>query len=179
MKLSRERKVYVAILALGGCVLGADRFMGGPSSATASTTKVAAASSESGDGSAAPAQARRVALHEHLAQLAVPLDPSSAGKSFQIDRAWYAELSPVDASVATSARSSDSAGREFKAPRVTMVVQDASGGFAVLDGKVLRIGERTPGGLMLVGIANGIVTVESEGIEYTIPVADGSATSVR
>ncbi len=179
MKLSRERKVYVAILALGGCVLGADRFMGGPSSAAASTTKVAAVSSESGDGSAAPAQARRVALHEHLAQLAMPLDPTAAGRSFQIDRVWYAELSPAISSVATSAGASESAVLEFKAPKVTMVVQDASGGFAVLDGKVLRVGERSPGGLTLVGIANGIVTVESEGIEYTIPVADGSATSVR
>ena len=179
MKLSRERKVYVAVLALGGCVLGADRFMGGPSSAVASTAKAPVDSALPVDGSTTPTRVQRVALHEHLSLLASPLDPSMAGESFELDAAWFAELNPKESSTGKTAETSDSATPNFTPPKVTMVVQDASGGFAVLDGKVLRIGDRTRSGLLLVGIEKGVITVESEGQQYAIPVADPSSTTVR
>ncbi|MBX3360911.1 MAG: hypothetical protein KF705_05640 [Phycisphaeraceae bacterium] len=56
-------------------------------------------------------------------------------------------------------------------PKVSMVVQDAKGGFAIMDGKPIRVGEATTNGVALVSVESGSVTVEVSGVLHTIVVA--------
>lgn len=176
MKISRERKVYLAILSIGGAVLGADQFLGGPASVNASVSPSPASESENAKtttGVKAVARAvERIPLHEQLDRLASVLNPESAGDAFSIDPGWRAELTPnVPVDEATGAPTA-TATAPVHIPKVTMIVEDSRGGFAVLDGQPVRVGQEGPSGVRLVSMTKGVVVIESGGIEHTIKVND-------
>lgn len=187
MKLTRERKIYVGVLGVGLAVLGADRVMGPPSSASASSS--AAVGEEPAAAAVSPGvQAPSVATvalaerleamkGEHLGQAEV--DGSS--DAFRISPAWRAALSP-EATV--SEGDADGSGvatmpTSVALPKVTVVVQDQAGGMAVLDGEVLRVGQVSRSGITLVGVERRAVRVLIDGLERTIELAEPSGRPTK
>lgn len=182
MKLSRERKVYVAVLTVGLGVLGADHLLGGPASASASVSGTASASENAATPSAmqpiAP-RAERVALHAHLERMTSILDEREIGSAFTIDDAWRAELSPASPEIAVTPAEPAAKAGVSGAPKITMVVEDASGGFAVMNGQAVRIGERSTDGVLLVSLAKGVAVIEIDGVEHAVAVSVEPATKTR
>lgn len=182
MKLSRERKVYVAVLTVGVGVLGADQLMGGPASASASVsananaTENAAASSVKQPGTP---RAERVALHAHLERMTSALDERGIGSAFTIDDAWRAELSPAQPEIGPTSIDAAANAVAPVAPKITMIVEDASGGFAVMNGQAVRIGERSSDGVRLVSLAKGVAVIEIDGVQHTIAVSVEPANKPR
>lgn len=176
MKLSRERKVYVAVLTVGAGLLGADQFLGGPSSANASTKATAADAPEnatalSGKEGDASKRVDRIALHEQLERMSLTLDDQRAGLAFAIDSTWLAELTPVEQEPPATGLQVTPQSGPSALPKITMVFEDASGGVAVMNGEAIRVGERTKDGSLLVSLAKGVAVVEIGGVEHTVKVS--------
>lgn len=176
MKLSRERKVYLAVLTVGAGVLGADHFLGGPSSASASITAATAGAPENGstpttNGLVESRRVERVALHEQLERMSITLDDQGAGLAFAIDPAWRAELTPIQPEKAAIGAAETPQSGPIHMPKITMVFEDATGGVAVMDGEAIRVGERTKDGTLLVSLVKGVAVVEVGGVEHTIKVS--------
>ncbi|MCW5769211.1 MAG: hypothetical protein KIT19_11055 [Phycisphaeraceae bacterium] len=172
MKLTRERKVYLMLLALGGGVLGMDQIIGGPSEASASHSAVAdVEQAPAAAGAGATVKPLRVPLHQRLLQLDQESGASLGVQIFDIDADWRAELAPQEVSATDSAIPAYAVTPRVALPKVSMVVQDAKGGFAIMDGKPIRVGEATTNGVALVSVESGSVTVEVSGVLHTIVVA--------
>ena len=180
MKLTRERKVYAALLGVGAVALVADRLMGGPASASAGLPPVAAAASEAVAKAPASATAK-VPLGERLGQLAMAGSLSGeSGDAFRIDEVWRTLLEP-EAKADSSARAVElppelSAGG-VTLPKVTVVMQNAGGGCAVIDGTVVQVGGTTKGGVTLVGVEQRSVRLLINNVEVVVPVADAAGGS--
>ncbi|QYK49238.1 MAG: hypothetical protein KF838_05145 [Phycisphaeraceae bacterium] len=170
MKLTRERKVYLMLLVLGGGVLGMDQLIGGPSAASASHSPADAQQAPAAALAGSTAQPLRVPLHQRLLQLDQDSGASLGVQIFDIDPIWRAELAPQEVARTDSSPASVIAPQVIL-PKVSMVVQDAKGGFAMMDGKPVRVGEATTSGAVLVSVESGSVTVEVSGTLHTIVVA--------
>lgn len=191
MKLTRERKIYVGVLGVGLAVLGADRVMGPPSSASASsgvvvgeeTAAVPVSSGVQASSVTLVALADRLeAIRADHAQRADDAAHVGSTDAFRIAPTWRAAISPQ---TAASEGDADAPGAVAMAtsvplPKVTVVVQDQAGGMAVLDGEVLRVGQVSRSGITLVGVERRAVRVLIDGLERTIELADfaGSAASM-
>lgn len=171
MKLTRERKVYLMLLVLGGGVLGMDQLMGGPSTASASHSAADVQQAIAAASPIAPARTTRVPLHQRLLELDRDSGPSLGVQIFDIDARWRAELAPPEVTGTNQTVPAGVGSTSVALPRVSMVVQDAKGGYAMMDGKPIRVGETTASGAVLVSVESGSVTVELSGVLHTIVVA--------
>lgn len=185
MKLTRERKVYASLLALGLGVLAFDRITGSPSAARAGQGGLLAAGAAAlenalGGESGPMAGLVQVALHERLAEVA---GASGEGRDiFSIDPSWMEQLvTPVAVKkpAEKAAEKEPDARAPGQMPRVTMVVQDASGGMAVVDGEVVRVGGTTKGGVTLVSVESRAARLSFDGREATVEIKDEKAGGAR
>ncbi|MFP4144453.1 MAG: hypothetical protein ACLFV3_04860 [Phycisphaeraceae bacterium] len=173
MELTRERKILLAVLSLGLGALMLDRVVlnagaSGPKSATASGASYAvpeeaetpAEPSPKVDTAATPAaDASAPALARRLAEVASQerADPTRTRDAFNPAAPWNA------APEAQRPDPAEEALRQFAGRhRLTAVMPGGEDPVAVVDGQLLRPGEKLDG-LRLVAIAPGSATFERDG----------------
>lgn len=182
MKLTRERKIYGALLGIGFAVLGADRLMGGPASAAAGTLPDQVSGTDAAP-EVASDSARRVAIGERLAELAAASASQDAGRdAFRIDPVWRALIEPEMRESPTDEAESPGAVMPVPGavlPKVTVIMQNSAGGCAVIDGVVVQVGATTSSGMKLVGLEQRAARLLVNGTEVLVPVVDPSAGGSR
>ncbi len=148
MKLTRQRKIYLAILAIGLAALAVDRvFLGsdgaGPSRANAQTSGPAGSGPELAvlpPGSRAAASALAAdALAERLRRLSKKqgIEMKAVKDAFACPEGWL----PGQAA-SQPARPPNAGALEFQAQHQLMAVMAGSRGSAIVDGKCLLIGQK-------------------------------------
>lgn len=182
MKLTRERKIYGALLGIGFAVLGADRLMGGPASAAAGTLPDQVPGTDAAP-EVASDSVRRVAIGERLAELAAASASQDAGRdAFRIDPVWRALMEPEMRESPTDEAESPGAVMPVPGavlPKVTVIMQNSAGGCAVIDGVVVQVGATTSSGMKLVGLEQRAARLLVNGTEVLVPVVDPSAGGSR
>lgn len=182
MKLTRERKIYGALLGIGFAVLGADRLMGGPASAAAGTLPDQVPGTDAAP-EVASDSVRRVAIGERLAELAAASASQDAGRdAFRIDPVWRALIEPEMRESPTDEAESPGAVMPVPGavlPKVTVIMQNSAGGCAVIDGVVVQVGATTSSGMKLVGLEQRAARLLVNGTEVLVPVVDPSAGGSR
>ncbi len=155
MDLSPRQKVFVSILALGAGALLVDRaFLPGPKQAAAGTEPEAAGdapASHAAPGESLPSPSRG-GLAERLDDLAVARgpDPFAMRDAFALPQSWLAQNQPLG----------PAAERFREAHRLTGVMLSEAGGYAVIDGRCLLVGQ-TLEGFTLVAVSERSAVLES------------------
>ncbi|MEL6740706.1 MAG: hypothetical protein AAFP26_08625 [Planctomycetota bacterium] len=187
MALTRERKVFIGILAAAGGVLAFDMgLLRGPAEASASEGDLgspeALTISASSSGAAADLLNRFGAdlgpglagLLESAAQ-GQQLDLDQTGDAFRWPDAWT-EVTRVEApSPPSGARAS------ITLPKVTSVMPAASGGgLAVIGGRTLRVGQVEPTmNAQIIDIRPGGVVVDLEGRRIMLPIESPATAALQ
>lgn len=166
MALSRGRKGWVGILGLAGMALAVDRtfiFTGG-SHANAEDLVI---QQEVSHQSAVPERSAGVA-HTDLAQRLRAYGAES-GTSPEMLPDAFAEPEQWFSAVSASYAQSD--GRPVSTSFVlTAVVTSTDGGYAVIDGRLLKVGQ-THRGMRLDSIANHNAVIEIGGVRHKLQIA--------
>ena len=149
MKLSKQRKVYVAIFALAVSALGVDRLFLGGSEATPSRANGETASGASvqpspapsglGGGSAGAPRPAAKPLAERLRDLSQKqgIDMKTVKDAFSCSPEWF----PRQEVVATESASGVEAS-QFRSKHELMAVMAGARGSAIIDGKCLLVGQK-------------------------------------
>ena len=186
MTLSKQRKVYLAVLGLGLLSLGADRlFLGGgqtaPEQATASVIVAPSRSQPSAPaktvGGEAPAVITRVnALAERLAMVSSRqnVDPQAVPDAFELSPEWKAALHPPDGTDGTSKRIASFQ----QTHHLTSVVMDKVGGSAIINDNVVRVGQELDG-FKLVSVSRDLAALESGSLRVELKLATESAPQAQ
>lgn len=169
MGMPRDRKVIVGVLglAVGGLLI--DRFVLGPSDATASDTPMATASAGGPVASVVQTAKAKVdaSLRETVSKmLESHLTEQAPALGFGPDQSWMQrEIAKAPAGEpvpATTAMSGTLPGVE-STPTLSLVMPTGSGGIAVIDGVRLQVGQTHPSGFRLIGVEARSVTIERNG----------------
>lgn len=149
MKLSKQRKVYVAIFALAVSALGVDRlFLAGgeatPSPAHGGTVSGASvqpspAPSGLGGDSAGAAKPPAEPLAERLRKLSKKqgIDMKTVKDAFSCSPQWFPRQEAVPTESASEAEAS-----QFRSKHELMAVMAGARGSAIIDGKCLLVGQK-------------------------------------
>ena len=174
MTLNGRQKVGVAVLAVGLGALAVDRVFVLPQNAPASEKKgfvdVYTATSSPGAVAATPATSARVTVAERLE--AVWSDKRLTFEAprdlFSLPNSWRRASGP-----ATPDRSTvGAAGRFSAAHSLEAIIIDAYGDRALIDDKLVRLGERLDG-YALVSVEKEFVVFEGNGERITLRLAEG------
>ena len=185
MKLTKQRKVYGAVVSLALTALGLDRFVfpGGEAPVPAAAAQVAPSQpTKKVTTVAAPAKTQEANL-AGLAALAVRmrnvaeverLDLADAKDSFRAPPAWAGEALKARpaAAAATAAPPVDPAASFHDKHHLVAVLKSTRGGVAILDGKTVRIGKEVDGfRLTAVGDRTAIFMAGTTTITLELPAA--------
>ena len=188
MKLTKERKVYLGILAVGLVALVADRvFLGGggvpPSSAEAAATPLVIGpiaqlpqARAPGTASAWPKQPN-VSIADRLAAVATTegINTSEVKDAFGPSAAWLAQLRP--SADRPSGLPLDLAEAFCQRHRLTAVMVQGGGGKAIVDDKCLAVGEKIDGfALVAVEHNSAVFACGDRRAELKLPQTQPSAT---
>lgn len=183
MKLTRERKVYGLLLAVGCVALVGDRLLGGPSAAMATATPDQDGATTQTTPVAPTPKATRVAIGEQLSTIMASSFEGDGRDAFQIDASWRAMLEPLQESDsgATPAKEArvESVLPGVTLPKVTMVMQNGASGCAMIDGKLVQVGSQTASGATLLGIDQRAARLLVNGVEVEVPVVDSGSAEGR
>lgn len=193
MGLSTERKVFVGILAVAGIALVLDRGVLGPSTAGASTEDLAVAPvpQDSGQPLSKPSSGHQTAAQilidrlNNKHELTTPSEQPSLGAAFSLEQLIEPVMQTVNnqapaATIPAEPRSRPAlpvvTSRAVDLPTLTAVMPSSSGGGAVLNGKLVRIGQTDSAGFTLKQVRERGVVLEHDGQLYTIeiPMQTGS-----
>lgn len=182
MGLSTERKVFVGILCVAGSALMIDQVVLGPSNAEAMPEAIAASSDLLITPTSTPAQATvgssltmaQVLLERLGGQNAAP-EGRSLGSAFTLDQLIAPPVSDSDPDQVSGERSTQPSLPVITPdapdlPALTAVMPSKSGGGAVLGGKLVRIGQKTPEGFELLEVRERSVILTRDGRLYTITI---------
>ncbi len=181
MKLTKERRVYAAILGLAGAVWAVDRLWlsGGPQPASASAI-AAGAPAVAAPASAAPgagnSAAPKAALADRLESLRRSLPAAPAGDdAFRVPAEWRPNL-PEAPSAAPAAPRFDTEAFS-KAHRLTRVLMGSNINAAVVDGgSMLRPGQELDG-MVLKEVTARSAIFERDGAEVELTL-DGPTGAI-
>lgn len=185
MKLSKERRVYAAILglAMGGLVVERVFFAGGPQSAAASVAPVVEATAPTPANPAPIPVPAGPTLSSRLEELRpVSPCPPSPGEAFRIPESWRPVPPPDE--VRDPQDPQAVAARFAKSHRLTSVVLGSGGGrsAAFLDGGILVwLGDRIEDGLdgfTLVAVTRDTAVFEKNGTAVELQMKRPSRTDV-
>jgi hypothetical protein len=148
MKLSKTKMVWLGALGLAVAALLLDRLAMGPGampkSASAEAVPSAVPAHKSADAAVPAAHATPAAslrLADRLKALATAdLDPIHARDAFATPESWLAQPKPVEAPAAV-APTADPAEKFVREHKLTSVLLASDGGVAIVNGKVLRVGQ--------------------------------------
>lgn len=166
VKLTKERRTYLAILGLGAAAVGVDRLWlnAGPSSVSASMPDVVASAGLPGAvGAGGGPTTTGVSVSRRLESLAATLRVDRVDDAFQLPLSW---LPPAEAAIEAPAPGGPLSPRVL--PRVTGIVGRGASIAAVIDGEVVVLGETSSKGVTLVGVEGQDVTVEVAGERVTL-----------
>jgi len=189
MGLSTERKVFVAILAVAGAALVIDQGLLGPSTveaapgapAEASTPVLAGLTPVSSSGK--PQSAAQI-LIDRLSSKSETSDPApqaTLSSAFSLEQL----IEPVMQAMADQVEETPVAVKNTAPQRTTLptitptnvtlpslsaVMPASNGGGAVLNGKLVRVGQPTPLGFTLKQVRERGVVLELEGRLYTVEI---------
>jgi len=162
MTMTRSRKICLVVLGLAVVALGTDRlFLGGPgrpraASASVLPTTEGAAPATPQDAWAAPTAERPPTLASRLEAAVEPfaVDPTKMRDAFTIAETWLPELQePAPAPTTESpepAEPQPTAGEVFATRHtLTSVILTSRGGSAVVDGKIVPLGQAVDGFTLL------------------------------
>jgi len=175
----------VGIFGIATAGLAVDRFVLGPSSASAAMpgTELASAGGPLGELAASATEVLRGSLQQALKDtLQAEIDPGAAQRAGSIDfgpaAAWTAnaaslsapgiDLSVTPAGGGAVAPSGPSPFRGTATPGLTMVMPTSNGGIAVIDGVRLRVGQTHPDGFRLVSLGDRTATIEHNGERFVL-----------
>jgi hypothetical protein len=176
MKLSKSRIASLAALGLAVLALAADRLWIGsgeasPRPAAASAAPAVTALAPSAPTASAPAAGGvsaatgRASVADRLKTLAAgkSLDPDGVKEAFAPPESWMVQVAaPAAVPEEASPPSPDPAETFAGQYKLTSVLISGSGGIAMVNGKMLRMGQEI-GGYRLVGLAPGSATFKSAG----------------
>ncbi len=174
MTLTRSRKMILAILALAVAALVTDRlFLSGGTGPQRASASPAAAETRSGAAAPAspetepPAPAQKgPRLATRLQAIAEQLDLDAAGArdAFTLPPAWLNELQdpPTASQEPEPEPEPDPAARFAEHHTLTSVILTADGGSAVVDGKVVPMGQAIDG-FTLVRLTRSTAVFEADG----------------
>lgn len=166
MRLSKERRTYLAILGLGAAAVGVDRLWlgSGPTSVSAALpVEIAAAGITATPGIAAGKPSAVVSVSRRLESIASSEDIGRVDDAFTLPDAW---TTPPQTAVEAAAEGVIAARRAL--PRVTGIVGRGASVAAVIDGEIVVLGETSSAGVTLVAVEGHDVTVEIAGERVTI-----------
>ncbi len=180
MGLSTERKVFVAVLVVAGAALVIDRGILGPSEATASLDMPGAETlSPAGEVSIAPTKpASKADSMAKILMQRIEGIPSQSG-DHSLSGAFSLEkfMKPVASDQEQAAGTSEGEQPKMlniiaadvpEMPALTAVMPATNGGGAVLDGKLVRVGDSLAGGFTLVEVRERSVVLELNGVIYPL-----------
>jgi hypothetical protein len=174
MKLSKSRIAALAALGLAVLALAADRLWIGsgetsPRPAAASSAPVATALAPAAPTGSAPAAGNvsaatgRASVADRLKQLAAGknLDADGVKEAFAPAESWMVQVAAPPAVAEEAApKPSDPVESFADTHKLTSVLISGSGGIAMVNGKMLRMGQEIEG-YRLVGLAPGSATFRS------------------
>ncbi|MCL4743333.1 MAG: hypothetical protein KJZ54_14145 [Phycisphaerales bacterium] len=184
MRLNKQRKVYLGLLAVAGLALAADQlFFGvaGPQGASAAmqtpaTTPTAAAATPGLPAVAANASTARIAGAARLAQLLDALarqdnlNAATTTDAFAIPQEWLPAVAS-DADEAENIESQQASGSDAAASPVPVVSAVMAGGArpaAIVNGRLMIVGEPVKG-LMLVAVEPSVAYVRTpDGVVHEV-----------
>lgn len=176
MKLSKERRVYAAILGLAGAAWVGDRviFSGGPQAASAG------AIAEAPQAAPTPAPAVKSASAPSSAGTALPLaqrleklrkpdeDMAPAEDAFAVPEAWRPKAAAAKAEAAAPPRFDADAFKQ--AHKLTTVLKGTRGNFAVIDGGSLRTPGQELDGMTLREVTSESAVFERDGVTLELRI---------
>lgn len=177
MAPSKKRKVIVCILGLAVAALLADRALlgsdkPGPKEAAAEPSAAPADAPNTPDQSpAAPPRQSRETVQESLAcrlkaiSEADGFDSAKVRDAFCLSPAWTKDLGPA----APSSPEKDKAEQLKMDHQLMAVMVGREGGYAIVDGKCLRIGQALDG-FTLISVTEKSAVLESDGIRVELKV---------
>jgi hypothetical protein len=175
MKLSKERRVYAAILGLAGAAWVGDRvlFSGGPQPASAGAVPAEQAPAPAPIAKAAPVG---VPLADRLERLRQS-QPGSAEDAFAVPDEWRPKAAAAKAEAAAPPRFDAEA---FKsAHRLTTVLKGTRGNFAVIDGGSLRTPGQELDGMILREVTSESAVFERDGVLVELRISRPGVTDGR
>ncbi len=184
MKLTKERRVYAAILGLAGAVWAMDRLWlsGGPESASASAiaagepASAAPASAAPAAGSAAP----KAALADRLEAMKKSRPEAPAGDdAFKVPAEWRPNSAEAQAAATPAVPKFDTEAFS-KSHRLTRVLMGSNVNAAVVDGgSMLRPGQELDGMVLReVTARSAIFERDGEKVELTLDGPTGAIVKV-
>ena len=187
MGLTTERKVFIGVLAVASAALIIDQGLLGPKSAEAqdaapstelesmqSSTAVSPASISSGISAAELLMKRVQRATKGDAQKQVTI-----GTSFSLDQllepaismATQQETDTTDQTSPDPVVEAPPLGTQAAdLPSISAVMPSSSGGGAVLNGKLVRVGQVGPNGYQLVQVRERGVLLKRDGLHYTVEI---------
>jgi len=187
MKLTRSQKMYSSVLGLCLAAFALDQTLLGPDEAGATETPmpVHPAPVVSPPGVGGNDEVRDFVIPEftlasRLEEMAAEyeLDPLQVEDAFRPSTSWLPER-PVEEPVSTDDwESAAEAARFIERHRLSAVMANGRAGYAIVDGKRLRIGQQLDG-YTLVEVGPRSATLEAHGrrIELTLPQPGHRGTS--
>ena len=178
MTLTRSRKIVLAILALAATALLVDRLVLAPSASGPARARAAPTADERPEGagaakSASPPTAPEVGsgprLADRLETVATPfdLDPDRLRDGFVPADAWLEELLEPPAEAETPEPQVSPADRFAERHTLTSVILTARSSSAVIDGKVVPVGQ-TIEGFRLIRLTRQSAVFEAGGEEVEL-----------
>jgi hypothetical protein len=177
MAPSKKRKLIVCVLGLAVAALLADRALlgsgkPGPKEAVAEPSAApAAAPNAPGQSPVAPPRQSRETVQESLAcrlkavSEADGFDSANVRDAFCLSPAWTKDLGPA----APSSPQQDKAEQLKMDHQLVAVMMAGEGGYAIVDGKCLRIGQVLDG-FTLISVTDKSAVLESDGIRVELKV---------
>lgn len=180
MGLSTERKVFVAVLAVAGAALVIDRGILGPSEATASLdASVAEVPVQPGEDAGAPAvpvkksESMARILMQRIEGIESQTGDQSLSAAFSLEKfmsptTTEQEVQPGTHEADTLSMLNIIVSDTPDLPSLTAVMPSNNGGGAVLNGKLVRVGDTLQSGFKLVEVRERSVILELDGGVYPI-----------
>ncbi|MDP9175847.1 MAG: hypothetical protein M3O30_18570 [Planctomycetota bacterium] len=165
MKITKKHKAYAVVLGLGFAVLGLDRGFATPQSAEAAPVVAEAVASRIVADSATnvPAVPAKSTIAARLQDMAVVdnIDVDTVANAFSPSQAWIA-AKPVDVE-----RTAAVAQEFARSHTVSAVMQSNKGGRAIIDGRLLRVGQVVDG-ITILSIGRNSVLFGNESGQFDL-----------
>ena len=178
MKVTRERKIYAAVvvIALLGFVL--DRTIYGsreqPPSADAAQSALVGPSTSPVTANAAVEELSLAARLANTAAEQQVSDASDIQVPFKSQIAWLMPAQPEQPATAAAPSVAEQFGQRHT---LTAVLGNGTTGTAIVDGNVVRVG-RCIDGFKLISVDRASATFESNGVHAKLPLKTGLASSL-
>ncbi len=182
MGLTTERKIFLGLVAIAGIALVMDQGFLGPSEATAESASLTLEAIEDMPTPIESQAVKPVAaiLIDRLGSKVSSNSDGAFGSVFSFNK--LITLSSTESAGNIDGQDSDSQSDESQEaflisaptatdlPALSSVMPAKNGGGAVLEGKLVRVGEKGPNGYRLILVDARAVLVERDGVQYAIEI---------